>query len=449
MKAKKPSDQKENTNQIIQRKDGNSFVKPKGNANSFTPPRTSASKDKSLPKDLKSNMEHSLGQDFSDVSIHTNSQKAVQMNARAYTQGDQVHFAPGEFDAKSTAGKNLIGHEFTHVAQQRAGVVKPTKVLQKGIAINDNKHLEQEADNFGKKAAKGEAISKYRGVNASSASAVQAKGMDQPIQMLRKSHHPWHGRVVNAILLALRDAPDGDTLADLPDGTLVQVTADSNGWLNVTVDTSQPGIILNAKARRRLSGTTLTGYCGHRYIDDAVTMEMTDMIGGTATWISSGPGRGNTFETWASAASESAAPPLAAVTTINCWEMILLAAHRIGLVDWDWVHDLYTTHLVDWYTNLPDRLTRGALRPYDLSTSTPLPERGDLVFFNGASHVALATGNADEILTFWPPPNTTFTAGGTVDVVKTSTIDILAAWMIADPRLPSTEPTITFGTPSW
>ncbi|MBC8756314.1 DUF4157 domain-containing protein [Kordia sp. YSTF-M3] len=178
----KAKDEKGNQN-IIQRKKGKSFVKPRGAQDSFTPP-TQQKQNKALPNALQSNMETSLGQDFSNVGIHTNSQKAVQMNARAYTQGENVHFAPGEFNPSSSKGQDLIGHEFTHVAQQRAGVVKPTKVLQKGVAINDNQGLEREADSFGRKAAKGETVSKYRSAGLGMRSSLRtAQAKSNVVQM--------------------------------------------------------------------------------------------------------------------------------------------------------------------------------------------------------------------------------------------------------------------------
>ncbi|MBC8756319.1 DUF4157 domain-containing protein [Kordia sp. YSTF-M3] len=174
-KIKLNSNEEKGTQNIIQRKERQSFIKSRGAQDSFTPPQTSTKQHSRLPTKLQSNLETSLGQDFSNVAIHTNSQKAVQMNAHAYTQGEHVHFAPGEFNPSSSKGQNLIGHEFTHVAQQRAGVVKPTKVLQKGVAVNDYKSLEHEADTFGKKAAKGETISKYKGAKAAESSTMQRK----------------------------------------------------------------------------------------------------------------------------------------------------------------------------------------------------------------------------------------------------------------------------------
>ncbi len=186
---KNPTQKKGNTN-IIQTKEGKSFVKPKGDANSFSKPTTSGKQNKSLPSKLQSNMETSLGQDFSNVGIHTNSQKAVQMKAKAFTQSEQIHFAPGEFNPGSTSGQNLIGHEFTHIAQQRAGVVKPTKALKKGEMINDDRGLESEADNFGRKAARGEVVSKYRSASLGMRSSVRtAQAKSNVMQMAMKESH--------------------------------------------------------------------------------------------------------------------------------------------------------------------------------------------------------------------------------------------------------------------
>ncbi|WP_053002431.1 eCIS core domain-containing protein [Kordia jejudonensis] len=188
--ARKNKQQQEKTNTVIQRKEGKSFVKPKGDSNSFTPPKTTGKQHKSLPAKLQSNMETSLGHDFSNVGIHTNSQKAVQMKARAFTQSEQIHFAPGEFNPSSTSGQNLIGHEFTHIAQQRAGVVKPTKALKKGVMINDDRSLESEADTFGRKAARGEAVSKYRSAGLGMRSNVRtAQAKSNVVQMAMQETH--------------------------------------------------------------------------------------------------------------------------------------------------------------------------------------------------------------------------------------------------------------------
>ena len=121
-----------------------------------TPPNeTGESSGKSkggLPGEVQSGMEQTLGADFSNVNIHTGSQSAKDMGALAYTQGNDVHFAPGQFNPGSNTGKELIGHELAHVVQQREGRVKPTTETA-GKPVNDDPGLEKEADVKGAQAA--------------------------------------------------------------------------------------------------------------------------------------------------------------------------------------------------------------------------------------------------------------------------------------------------------
>ena len=68
-------------------------------------------------------MSNAFGSDFSNVRMHTNS-KAQQMNqgmnARAFTHGSDIYFNRGQYQPGSSAGKKLLGHELTHVVQQRS-----------------------------------------------------------------------------------------------------------------------------------------------------------------------------------------------------------------------------------------------------------------------------------------------------------------------------------------
>jgi hypothetical protein len=92
-------------------------------------------------------------------------------------------------------------------------------------------------------------------------------------------------------------------------------------------------------------------------------------------------------------------------------------------------------------------MSKGALHTYAVpGPNFPMPQRGDIVFFDGIAHVALATGNGSEVYTFWPPPNTPFTAGGTTDKVKVFTIEALVLWWAAN--MPP-QPVVEFGPPSW
>ncbi|MEL6866457.1 MAG: DUF4157 domain-containing protein [Bacteroidota bacterium] len=114
-----------------------------------------------LPDDLHHKLEWSFGQDFSSVQIHQNSPKATDLQAKAFTQGEQVHFAPGQFDPKSNSGQKLIAHEFTHIAQQRHHHIPVTHQTSTGAFINNQNTWEQEADRLGERAIQGQSIDQY------------------------------------------------------------------------------------------------------------------------------------------------------------------------------------------------------------------------------------------------------------------------------------------------
>jgi len=104
-----------------------------------------------LPEDVRSGMERAFGSDFSDVRVSEGS-RASEVGALAFTQGSDIHFAPGRYNPDTPAGRDLLGHELAHVVQQRAGRVKATGEVS-GMPLNDDPALEQEADRMGAKAA--------------------------------------------------------------------------------------------------------------------------------------------------------------------------------------------------------------------------------------------------------------------------------------------------------
>jgi len=93
-----------------------------------------------LPDTLKSGIENLSGHSMDNVRVHHNSPKPAQLQALAYTQGTNIHIAPGQ--------EKHLPHEAWHVVQQMQGRVQPTKQLQ-GVNINDNEGLEREADVMG------------------------------------------------------------------------------------------------------------------------------------------------------------------------------------------------------------------------------------------------------------------------------------------------------------
>jgi hypothetical protein len=100
-----------------------------------------------MPGEVRAKMEAAFGVDFSPVRIHEGPH-APAIGALAYTQGTNIHFAPGQYQPGSGRGQALLGHELTHVVQQSQGRVRAT-AQAKGVDINDDASLEQEADEMG------------------------------------------------------------------------------------------------------------------------------------------------------------------------------------------------------------------------------------------------------------------------------------------------------------
>lgn len=96
-----------------------------------------------LPDNLKSGIEALSGLSMDDVRVHYNSSKPTQLQALAYTQGTDIHVAPGQ--------ERHLPHEAWHVVQQKEGRVKPTMQMKDGLQVNDDSGLEQEADVMGTK----------------------------------------------------------------------------------------------------------------------------------------------------------------------------------------------------------------------------------------------------------------------------------------------------------
>jgi hypothetical protein len=71
-----------------------------------------------------------MGYDFSNVKVHTGKEAAAsarEVNAKAYTVGNNIVFNEGRYDTESTEGKKLMAHELMHVVQNyeiTAGKIK-------------------------------------------------------------------------------------------------------------------------------------------------------------------------------------------------------------------------------------------------------------------------------------------------------------------------------------
>ncbi|MCE7995146.1 MAG: DUF4157 domain-containing protein [Roseivirga sp.] len=121
------------------------------------PPLPQTINNTGLPDQLKTGIEHLSGYTMDDVRVHYNSSEPAKLQAHAYAQGSDIHLANGQ--------EKHLPHEAWHVVQQKQGRVQPTRQL-KSIDINDDDHLEKEADQMGAKATQlktFESISKGQG----------------------------------------------------------------------------------------------------------------------------------------------------------------------------------------------------------------------------------------------------------------------------------------------
>lgn len=103
-----------------------------------------------LSPSLRSFFEPRFRQDFSQVRVHTDpsaAELATGINSRAFTVGQDVVFAPGEYATSSPEGHKLIAHELTHVVQQQRA---STDISQLTSLVSSRSHLaEIEATHIG------------------------------------------------------------------------------------------------------------------------------------------------------------------------------------------------------------------------------------------------------------------------------------------------------------
>lgn len=107
-----------------------------------------------LPEALRNKFEEISGISLSDVKVHENSDKPQQLGAHAFTQGNEIHLAPGQ--------EEHLPHEGWHAVQQKQGRVQPTLQMKPNEALNDDDQLEKEADVMGREAAKESFISEIQ-----------------------------------------------------------------------------------------------------------------------------------------------------------------------------------------------------------------------------------------------------------------------------------------------
>lgn len=107
-----------------------------------------------VPQKIRERAEIVFDTDFSSVRFHIDqnaNNSAAFFQARAFTTGKDIYFGAGQYQTNTIDGLNLIGHELTHVVQQRQGLSQ-----SKLHGVGDE--YEQEANLAGQAFAQGKPI---------------------------------------------------------------------------------------------------------------------------------------------------------------------------------------------------------------------------------------------------------------------------------------------------
>ena len=131
------------------------FIQAKGNESGMEAPASVSKQIESsrgggnrLDENTKTFMESRFGTDFSGVKIHTDN-TAIQMsrniNAQAFTVGNDIYFNSGKYDPNSDGGKHLLAHELTHTIQQGNTV---RRLPNPAFSIEGLEETRADEDNF-------------------------------------------------------------------------------------------------------------------------------------------------------------------------------------------------------------------------------------------------------------------------------------------------------------
>ena len=97
-----------------------------------------------LPSSERAFFEPRFGTDLSHVRIHTNSNAQIaskSINAKAFSLGDNIAFANGEYQPGTIQGRSLLAHEITHTLQAgdtiRRTVRKCCRNVESGVGVLD------------------------------------------------------------------------------------------------------------------------------------------------------------------------------------------------------------------------------------------------------------------------------------------------------------------------
>lgn len=140
-----------------------------------------------LPAGLRSGIESLSGMDMSGVRVHRNSARPAALQAKAFAQGQDIHLGPGE--------EKHLPHEAWHVVQQAQGRVKANAQAMTQMtgrtAVNEDRHLEREADVMGARALQRAQSLDGAGALVAAPWSAPANSASSPVQRKLEIKEPY------------------------------------------------------------------------------------------------------------------------------------------------------------------------------------------------------------------------------------------------------------------
>ncbi len=193
----------------------------------------------SLAPEMRREMETRFGEDFSSVRVHAGARPAESaraLGAIAYTADRRIVFGSGQYQPATGAGRRLLAHELTHVVQQRQGRVAARP--GQGAPINDDAHLEAEADEMGGRAARGE-VARQPGVgrdrHRGGGGGVNERRVGTLIQRKVDPQPDTADAVIDVPVAWVVETPDPQAtkIAELKKGAVVKVLGFSGDFVKI------------------------------------------------------------------------------------------------------------------------------------------------------------------------------------------------------------------------
>jgi hypothetical protein len=183
--------------------------------------------------------ENRFGHDFSRVRVHDDAraaESAQAVRALAYTVGQDVAFATGQYAPHSAAGRKLLAHELAHVVQQSSAANAVISGIDRGVSDP----FEQAADSLAEKI-----------VSKEPAGATTRSGAlpRLPARSLQRYRVPGELPCSEVVDWLDNNSPYK------PEWAETRCTYDFNGGLTVTSKTVPGGVELTGKGHPKLTVT--------------------------------------------------------------------------------------------------------------------------------------------------------------------------------------------------